>query len=102
MAPPLWGAEPVKVFDGTNGALQFGYFPPFMPDGDGGAVFVWYTVTTMGSVHVQHILADGSAGVRAERRRRIDRRHAEPFRTRWRLRCDDRRHLRASGAKPTR
>ena len=58
---PLWGAHPVKVFDGTNGALQFGYFPPFSADGEGGAVFVWYTVTTMGSVHVQHILANGSA-----------------------------------------
>lgn len=57
----LWGSTPVKVFGGTNGALQFGYFPPFIPDGKGGAVFVWYTVTTMGSVHVQHILADGSA-----------------------------------------
>lgn len=57
----LWGNEPVKVFGGTNGALQFGYFPPFIPDGAGGAVFVWYTVTTMGSVHVQHILANGSA-----------------------------------------
>lgn len=58
---PLWGVNPVKVFDGTNGALQFGYFPPFIADGEGGAVFVWYTVTTMGSVHVQHILANGSA-----------------------------------------
>jgi hypothetical protein len=57
----LWGSVPVKVFGGTNGALQFGYFPPFIADGAGGAVFVWYTVTTMGSVHLQHILANGSA-----------------------------------------
>jgi hypothetical protein len=57
----LWGTDPVQVFGGSNGALQFGYFPPFIPDTAGGAVFVWYTVTTMGSVHVQHILVDGSA-----------------------------------------
>ena len=57
----LWGTDPVKVCDGTNGVLQFGNFPPFIPDGAGGAVFVWYTVTTLGDVHVQHILADGSA-----------------------------------------
>lgn len=57
----LWGTDPVKVFGGTNGAMQYGYFPPFIPDGAGGAVFVWYTVTTLGDVHVQHILADGSA-----------------------------------------
>lgn len=57
----LWGSTPVKVFDGTDGALQFGYFPPFIPDGKGGAVFVWYTVNLQGTVHVQHIKADGSA-----------------------------------------
>lgn len=57
----LWGSVPVKVFGGTNGALQFGYFPPFIADGIGGAVFVWYTVGNTGNVHVQHILADGSA-----------------------------------------
>ncbi len=57
----LWGSSPVKVFGGTNGALQYGYFPPFTADGSGGAVFVWYTVTTVGDVHVQHILSDGSA-----------------------------------------
>lgn len=57
----LWGSVPVKVFGGTNGALQFGYFPPFIADGIGGAVFVWYTVANTGDVHVQHILADGSA-----------------------------------------
>jgi hypothetical protein len=56
----LWGADPVEVFDGSGGALQFGNFPPFIPDGDGGAVFVWYTVGANGQVHAQHILADGT------------------------------------------
>jgi hypothetical protein len=57
----LWGSDPVEVFDGSGGALQFGNFPPFIADGAGGAVFVWYTVGATGQVHVQHILADGSA-----------------------------------------
>lgn len=58
---PLWGAEPVKVFDGNGGAMQFGYTPDFVPDGDGGAVFVWYTVGTAGTARAQHVLANGSA-----------------------------------------
>ncbi len=58
---PMWGSEPVKVFGGTVGALQFGYFPPFIPDGAGGGVFVWYTVGANGQVRAQHILSDGSA-----------------------------------------
>lgn len=58
---PLWGSDPVEVFGGTDGALQYGYFPPFIPDGDGGGVFVWYTVGANGQVHAQHILSDGSA-----------------------------------------
>ncbi|MGA9343256.1 MAG: hypothetical protein WBV61_13100 [Rhodanobacteraceae bacterium] len=57
----LWGSDPVEVFSGTNGALQFGYFPPFIADGAGGAVFVWYTVgSNEGIVRVQHVMADGS------------------------------------------
>ncbi|MGA9422398.1 MAG: hypothetical protein WBW61_08535 [Rhodanobacteraceae bacterium] len=58
---PSWGSDPVQVFGGTNGALQFGYFPPFTPDGAGGAVFVWYTVgSNEGIVRAQHVMADGS------------------------------------------
>jgi hypothetical protein len=56
----LWGTDPVKVFDGSDGAMQLGNFPPFIEDGAGGAVFVWYTVTTQGSVRVQHISANGT------------------------------------------
>ena len=37
----LWGAGHVKVFDG--GSLQFGEFPYFLSDGNGGAVFAWYS-----------------------------------------------------------
>ncbi len=59
---PLWGTGPVEVFDGSDGALQFGYFPPFVTDGDGGAVFAWYQVGGPGEVRVrvQHVLADGT------------------------------------------
>lgn len=43
----LWGEadaagsrQPLPVFG--KGTLQYGNFPPFIPDGEGGAVFVWY------------------------------------------------------------
>jgi hypothetical protein len=57
----LWGTDPIQVFDGSGGALQFGNFPYFIYDGAGGGVFVWYTVGANGQVHAQHILANGSA-----------------------------------------
>jgi hypothetical protein len=56
----LWGTDPVTVEDATDGSLQFGNFPPFIADGAGGAVFVWYTVASSGSVHVQHVDATGA------------------------------------------
>ncbi|HKE49613.1 MAG TPA: hypothetical protein VKB52_16220, partial [Rhodanobacteraceae bacterium] len=56
----LWNPDHVKIFDGTDGAMQLGNFPPFIEDGAGGAVFVWYTVTTQGSVRVQHVDATGT------------------------------------------
>jgi hypothetical protein len=57
----LWGDDdPVSIEDGTDGTLQFGNYPPFVSDGAGGAVFVWYTVGSSGEVHAQHVLADGS------------------------------------------
>jgi hypothetical protein len=56
----LWGTDPVEVFDGTGGALQFGNFPYFIPDGSGGAVFVWYTVGATGEVRAQHVMSDGT------------------------------------------
>ena len=83
------------VYDGTDGALQFGNFPPFIADGAGGAVFVWYTVATSGSVHVQHVDATGAPlfaqnGVLASTNTT-----RAPLRTRRRLRSGERRHLRA-------
>jgi hypothetical protein len=57
----LWGGSPLKIFDGTTGAMQLGYFPPFLTDAAGGAVFVWYTVgVSAGTVHVQHVDAGGT------------------------------------------
>ncbi len=53
----LWGADHVAVFDG--GSLQFGNFPSFVTDGEGGAVFGWYEVSPLQS-RTQHILADGT------------------------------------------
>lgn len=60
---PLWGENPVAIFDGAGGALQFGYFPKFVLDGQGGAVFSWYIVAAPGEgfIRVQHILSHGMA-----------------------------------------
>jgi len=56
----LWGDDPVTVEDATAGGLQLGNFPSFIPDGAGGAVFVWYTVGASGEVKTQHIDASGT------------------------------------------
>jgi hypothetical protein len=53
----LWGAKHVKVWDG--GSLQLGNFPSFLTDGNGGAVFAWYSSSPSLQVHVQHIGSDG-------------------------------------------
>lgn len=54
-----WGAAPgLAIFDG--GSLQFGHFPDFIPDGAGGAVFVWYSSQPALQTYAQHIGADGS------------------------------------------
>lgn len=54
----LWGAHHVKVWDG--GSLQLGNYPPFVTDGNGGAVFSWYTNSPSLQVYVQRVLANGS------------------------------------------
>lgn len=54
----LWGTEPLAVFDG--GSLQIGNFPTFVPDGSGGAVFSWYSVSAGLEAYVQRILSDGT------------------------------------------
>jgi hypothetical protein len=53
----LWGAKHVVIFD--TGSLQFGNFPYFVPDGQGGAVFAWYTNSPL-QCFAQHIRANGS------------------------------------------
>jgi hypothetical protein len=54
----MWGANHVHVYDG--GSLQFGEFPYFTYDGNGGAVFSWYTNSPALQVYAQHILTDGT------------------------------------------
>ncbi len=53
----LWGPAHVKVFDG--GSLQQGNLPRFVTDGNGGAVFAWYSVDPQLQVSAQHVLANG-------------------------------------------
>jgi hypothetical protein len=54
----MWGSGNVHVYDG--GSLQFGEFPYFVPDGNGGGVFSWYTNGPTLQVFAQHILTDGT------------------------------------------
>jgi hypothetical protein len=57
---PLWGDNAVKVFGG-QGNLQFGYYPPFIADGAGGAVFYDYDYAGGSFVpRVQHLDANGN------------------------------------------
>jgi hypothetical protein len=53
----LWGSSNLDIFD--VGSLQFGNFPYFVYDGNGGAVFAWYTNSPL-QCFAQHIRADGS------------------------------------------
>lgn len=57
---PLWGANPLPIYDQVGGTLQFGYFPEFLPDGSGGAVFAWYTSSPGLQVRVQRVTAAGA------------------------------------------
>jgi hypothetical protein len=54
----MWGTNHVKVWDG--GSLQLGNYPPFVPDGNGGAVFAWYSSSPSLQSYVQHVLANGT------------------------------------------
>ena len=58
----LWGSGHVQVFDDPSGGLGYGNFPPFVPDGAGGALFAWSGSFGMSTIftRVQRILADGS------------------------------------------
>jgi hypothetical protein len=54
----LWGAKHVHVWDG--GSLQLGNYPAFLTDGNGGAVFSWYSSSPSLQVYVQHINSAGT------------------------------------------
>jgi hypothetical protein len=54
----LWASGNVDIFD--VGSLQFGNFPYFVYDGNGGAVFAWYTSIPALQCFAQHIRSDGS------------------------------------------
>ena len=53
----MWGSGHVHVEDSDS--LQFGEFPYFTYDGNGGAVFGWYTNSPLQS-WAQHILSNGT------------------------------------------
>ncbi len=54
----MWGSGHVHVYDG--GSLQFGEFPYFTYDGNGGGIFSWYTNSPSLQVYAQHILSNGT------------------------------------------
>lgn len=55
----IWnGGAPVAIFDTSS--VQIGYFPTFVHDGNGGAVFAWYETGGTRNVYVQHLSADGT------------------------------------------
>ncbi len=54
----MWGATHVHVWDG--GSLQLGSYPSFVPDGNGGAVFAWYSSSPSLQVYVQHVNSAGT------------------------------------------
>ncbi len=55
----LWGAGHVQVFDG-GGSLQTANRPPFITDGQGGAVFSWYTNSPSLQCRVQRVFINGA------------------------------------------
>lgn len=56
---PQWGGGlPIAIY--TASGLTTGYFPRFLPDGAGGAVFGWYEGGLNRDAFIQHILSDGT------------------------------------------
>jgi len=63
---PLWDfdpgtpatSDPVIVYDA--GSVQFGYFPTFLSDDAGGAVFGWYETSGNRDAYVQRVDASGN------------------------------------------
>lgn len=65
--PVTPGATAVVVYGPTGapygpqgGSVQNGYFPTFLPDGDGGAVYGWYETAGPRTSYVQRIDSDGN------------------------------------------
>ncbi len=54
---PQWAGVTVPVF--TTGSIQTGNFPTFLPDGSGGGVFSFYTVSPLQS-YVQWVAPNGT------------------------------------------
>ena len=54
---PQWGTSNLAVF--TSGSLQFGNYPTFVADGNGGAVFSWYTSSPLQCL-VQWVSSSGT------------------------------------------
>ncbi len=57
---PLWGANPLPIYDDAAGSLQFGNFPEFVHDGSGGALFSWYTSSPSLQCRAQHVNSAGA------------------------------------------
>jgi hypothetical protein len=57
---PKWGSTGIQVFG--QGSLPLGYFPQFIADGAGGAVFYDYDITNVSTFNarVQHLDASGN------------------------------------------
>lgn len=53
----LWVTTNVRIF--STGSLQFGNFPPFVADGEGGAVFSWYSTATGLQSYAQWVTPTG-------------------------------------------
>jgi len=53
----LWGKTHEKLYEASS--LQFGEFPAFITDGNGGAIFSWYTNSPTLQVFAQHVLTNG-------------------------------------------
>ncbi len=52
----MWGLGPVDVF--TSGSLQFGAYPEFISDGNGGGIFSWYETSPL-MARLQWVDGDG-------------------------------------------
>ncbi len=48
------------TYGAQGGSIQNGYFPTFIPDGAGGAVYGWYENAGPRNAYIQHVLANGT------------------------------------------